>query len=446
MTKRYLLGHERSNARAALPGRWGEPRGGETFLALDDVNLQVHAGEAVGIVGQNGAGKSTALKIIAGVVRPTSGEAVTRGRIVSIIELGLGFNPDFTGDENLEYGGALLGMSLDEITAKRDEIMDFAELESFSSMPVKRYSTGMLARLGFALATAVEADAYVVDEVLSVGDWGFQRKSLARMQQLRDDGATMVFVSHNLWVVNQLCDRAILLDEGRVTAAGAPSDVLGVYLGDPSIHLRDPRSGSTLADAMSSGAMAVGDDRGLTFEEQAGLARVEGQPDFVPSPAAQLGAAIAFRSLEVTPKEIEPGEPATLRGQIQVRRAIEGARLLVGLYWRGFAAMAEADEVAVDFLQTPGVWDFEVSWPYIPTCNALLTVQASVVVGPVDEDPEQFLPGAIAKAAVDIRVGGEVTSRPGMWLPRTVTIAPASTAHASAGAVDPPGADQGELS
>lgn len=249
VSKRYRRTAERASIGAALPGRWGRRLPADAHIALDDVSFEVGEGEALGIVGPNGAGKSTLLKILARVVTPTSGQVCTRGRLASLIELGVGFHPDLTGAENVWFAASLLGMSRPEVARRYDAIIDFSGIEEFIDMPVKRYSSGMMARLGFAVASHVEADILTVDEVLSVGDAHFQRKGYERIRDLRDQGTSCVFVGHNLWVVGQLCDRVIHLDNGRIVEIGDPVEVIESYAGSGSASGQVwGRSGATIED------------------------------------------------------------------------------------------------------------------------------------------------------------------------------------------------------
>lgn len=201
----------------------------QEFHALRDITLHVRKGETLGIVGRNGSGKSTLLQIICGTLTPTTGEIQISGRIAALLELGAGFNPEFTGRENVVLYGTVLGLSRQEVDARFDEIAAFAEIGEFMDQPVKCYSSGMYVRLAFAVAIHVTPDILVVDEALSVGDEAFQRKCFARINRIRDDGATVLFVSHSAGIVTQLCDRAILLDHGELLTQGSPKFVVSRY-------------------------------------------------------------------------------------------------------------------------------------------------------------------------------------------------------------------------
>lgn len=203
---------------------------GSTVWALDDASFQVSHGEVVGVIGRNGAGKSTLLKVLARITEPTRGRAVVNGRVGSLLEVGTGFHPELTGRENLFLNGAILGMKHREIERKFDEIVAFAEIERFIDTPVKRYSSGMYMRLAFAVAAHLEPEILVIDEVLAVGDVSFQRKCLDKMESVGHQGRTVLFVSHNLPAITRLCQRAILLDEGRLVEDGPAPDVVRAYL------------------------------------------------------------------------------------------------------------------------------------------------------------------------------------------------------------------------
>lgn len=200
------------------------------FWALKDISFDVQQGEVLGIIGANGAGKSTMLKILSEITEPTEGEIRVRGRVASLLEVGTGFHPELSGRENVYMNGAILGMTKSEINAKFDEIIAFAEVERFIDTPVKRYSSGMQVRLAFAVAAHMEPEILLVDEVLAVGDVGFQKKCLGKMRDIKSGGRTVIFVSHNMGMIRKLCSRAILLEKGRKVMDGEHNQVIASYL------------------------------------------------------------------------------------------------------------------------------------------------------------------------------------------------------------------------
>ncbi|HEX8687022.1 MAG TPA: ABC transporter ATP-binding protein, partial [Pyrinomonadaceae bacterium] len=211
-------------------GRGRAGAAGNVLWALDGVSLEVRRGEILGIVGRNGAGKSTLLKILSRITRPSAGQVELYGRVGSLLEVGTGFHPDLTGRENIFLNGAILGMRKVEIEAKFDEIVAFSELERFVETPVKFYSSGMYVRLAFSVAAHLEPEILIMDEVLAVGDRAFQQKCLDKMGEVRQQGRTIFFVSHNLPAITRLCKRAVLLDGGRLVADGPPQEVVNRYL------------------------------------------------------------------------------------------------------------------------------------------------------------------------------------------------------------------------
>ncbi len=235
LSKRYRIGqlHRKVNLREALvrlvrrPFRREEER---VIWALRGVSFEVEAGEVVGIIGRNGAGKSTLLKVLSRITCPTSGRVDARGRVASLLEVGTGFHEELTGRENIYLNGAILGMKKREIDARLDEIVAFADVEKFIDTPIKRYSTGMRLRLGFAVAAHLNPDILLVDEVLAVGDIGFQKKCLRAMNDLRGGGRTVFFVSHNMAAVENLCSRAIWVEDGQVRQDGDARAVIKAYL------------------------------------------------------------------------------------------------------------------------------------------------------------------------------------------------------------------------
>ena len=220
VSKRYRLG--------GLPRIFS--RKADELWALRDVSLRLEAGESVGLIGHNGAGKTTALKLLAGITRPTRGLVRRRGRVASLINLGAGFHPELTGRENILLNGVILGLTRREVRARFDDIVAFAELGPYLETPVKRYSSGMYARLGFAVAVHVDPDVLLVDEVLSVGDVAFQDRSIRKMLAFRDSGRGILFVSHNLSAVEMMCQRSIWLERGRIRHQGPTADVVQAYL------------------------------------------------------------------------------------------------------------------------------------------------------------------------------------------------------------------------
>lgn len=199
------------------------------FWALDDINFEVKTGEVIGLIGSNGAGKSTLLKIVAGVMKPTKGEIKVNGNVCPMIELGAGFDYDLTARENIYLNGAILGYSKDFIDKKFNDIVEFSELSNFLEVPVKNFSSGMIARLAFSIATIVDPEVLIVDEILSVGDLAFQQKSEEKMKSMICGGTTVLYVSHSIESIESLCDRVIWLEHGRIVEIGNPADVCKKY-------------------------------------------------------------------------------------------------------------------------------------------------------------------------------------------------------------------------
>jgi lipopolysaccharide transport system ATP-binding protein len=232
ISKNFRLRHRRVRSFQELAlGLFRRGRAsGEVFWALRDVSLTVGQGETVGLIGPNGAGKSTALKLISRIIEPTSGRIEVNGRVGALLELGAGFHPDLTGRENIYLNGSILGLSRAQIRHKLDAIIDFAELEHFIDIPVRQYSSGMYMRLGFSVAVNTNPDILLVDEVLAVGDAAFQRKCLERINHLRQQGVTILFVSHSAEIVRTVCPRVLWLDNGRLVSDGPAEAVAARYL------------------------------------------------------------------------------------------------------------------------------------------------------------------------------------------------------------------------
>lgn len=202
----------------------------EEFTALNSVSFDVRKGETLGLIGRNGAGKSTLLKVISGILKPTEGSVVCHGNVVPMLELGSGFDMDLTGRENIFLNGAILGYSEEFLKAKYDEIAEFSELGKFLDMPIRNYSSGMLARLAFSIATVVNPEILIVDEILAVGDAAFQEKSRRRMMEMMGGGTTVLFVSHSLEQIRQMCSRVVWLEHGTVKMIGPTQEVCDAYM------------------------------------------------------------------------------------------------------------------------------------------------------------------------------------------------------------------------
>lgn len=244
--KQYRLGLIGGNTlKAELQSKWARKRGledpnlpigqtytdiNETFWALQDINLEVRKGEALGIIGANGAGKSTLLKLLSRVTTPTTGDIWLNGRIASMLEVGTGFHGELTGRENIYMNGAILGMSKKEVDEKIESIIDFSECRQFIDTPVKRYSSGMYVKLAFAVASHLDSEILIMDEVLAVGDMAFQKKSLGKMGEVAEsEGRTVLYVSHNMATIRNLCTRCIVLNKGRMIFDGSPEDAIDIY-------------------------------------------------------------------------------------------------------------------------------------------------------------------------------------------------------------------------
>lgn len=264
VTKEYRLGQRRAFLTAAMP--FGRGLGGGTRLkALDDVSFEIEPGDSFALLGHNGAGKSTALKCLSGVTQPTTGVVRVGGHVSALIELGVGFHPDLSGIDNLRFATAIAGVRGRAAQRAVEAAVEFAEIDGFLDTPVKRYSSGMVARIGFGIATALPGDVLVVDEVLAVGDAAFQRKCQRLLADMRrEHGRTLLFVSHNEWVVKETCERAALLDHGRLVCVAPVQDALREYA---ALQMRDaePTSGSQAGAALRivNPVLADGDKRTL---------------------------------------------------------------------------------------------------------------------------------------------------------------------------------------
>ncbi len=345
----------------------------ETFTALDDVSFQVSRGSMFGVIGENGSGKSTLLKILAGITRPTGGELVVDGRVSALIELGAGFHPEISGRENVAINGIMLGLSRREIDARFDEIVDFAELRPFIDAPVKTYSSGMYARLGFAVAIHVEPEVLLIDEVLAVGDEAFTRKCLDKIGEFRRRGKTILIVTHSLGLVEKMCDDVLWLRKGRVADQGDPKRVVDAYLtyvaGGEEALLR--QRATAAEETAKRAAPPEGPGEGGYREGRWGSREVEitgvrllddrGRERHVFVPGERLTVVMAVRvaaetedfvfgvglftadgvSVYGTNTALEEHRPQRLWGEAEARFVIDDLRLVEGTYLLDVAAHAK---------------------------------------------------------------------------------------------------------
>jgi lipopolysaccharide transport system ATP-binding protein len=337
--ERYRTLRDSITDTLSAPFRRRKPRASshdnpDTFWALKDVSFEVKHGEVIGIVGRNGAGKSTLLKILSRITEPTQGEARIHGRIASLLEVGTGFHPELTGRDNIYLNGAILGMKKAEIRRKFDEIVDFAEVEKFIDTPVKHYSSGMYVRLAFAVAAHLTVELLFVDEVLAVGDATFQKKCLGKMSQTTREGRTVLFVSHNMAAMRNLCSRAIWLQNGNQILDGEASKVIGRYLSATSSTAvrrkwRADEVGDSTRGYLSGASLQVQDDEHIDTNT-----RLEFCFEYVNrDPGAILNFSLVLSSLEGVCifNSISPARP-TPEGVLQGRCVIPGGLLNDGQY------------------------------------------------------------------------------------------------------------------
>lgn len=344
VSKRFKLYHERVQTLKERVIFFRRNRAYEEFWAVNQVDFEIGAGQTFGLVGANGSGKTTLLRMLAGILRPTSGEIRIEGRVAALLELGAGFHPDLTGRENVYLNGSILGLSRREIDRQFDSIVEFAGLEAFINNQVRHYSSGMYVRLGFAVAVHMDPDILLIDEVLAVGDEAFQDKCLQRIRQFQREGRTIVFVTHSVDQVREMCDRAALLDHGRLAALGSPSDVVRKYR--ELLVASHPPSEEELK---SSGAIEIREVR---------LVDPEGQPSDV------------FSS----------GRPMTVEADLFVHAAIEDAVFNVNIHNNSgqhiFGTNTDWRWMRVDL--DPGPARLAVEFPIIPMREGRFTLTLGV--------------------------------------------------------------------
>src|SRR6266853_823210 len=354
VSKRYNI-----RANGDSPKRWYSGafrrRSGEMW-ALRDVSFQVQQGEALGIVGHNGAGKTTILRILSSITTPTEGEITVRGRLAALVEVSSGFHPELTGRENIDLHGAMLGMRRSEMRRKLDSIIEFSGVGRYIEVPVKRYSSGMYVRLGFAIAAHLDPDVLLLDEVLAVGDAAFQAKCLERIAELRKDGRTMVFISHDLAAVYSLCDRALLLSHGSILSDGPPRQVIDEY-------------------------------QQMTFADQ-GMSADEDKDNEAGIPARCTG--ISFSAPE-SPEGIRTGYPLLARLAYKAWKHIPDAVFRVSIYWPSgyLCAQLTTESLSGGVHLEPGTGIIEFQCSTLPVVPGLYRVDLAIEAKGLEIDVRQ---------------------------------------------------------
>lgn len=317
VAKRFVVYHERPRSFQELVVNLFRANEREELWALRDISFVVRRGETLGLIGHNGSGKSTALKLMCRILEPTAGQVRVEGRVAALIELGAGFHPDLTGRENIFLNGSLLGLTRAEMEMRYDEIVEFSELGRFIDMPLKHYSSGMQMRLGFAIATCVDPDVLLIDEVLAVGDEGFQRKCLARINHFRGSDKAIVFVSHDLGAVRQLCDRVVWLEDGVVMAQGPAHEVVAQYL----VRVGQREAAGMAATADKSEPVDGGE------KKRWGTGEAEIADVRLLAPAPMEGQAAGYeRHL------FDPEDPMIVAIEYQARQFIDAAVFGIGIF------------------------------------------------------------------------------------------------------------------
>src|SRR6202162_344685 len=356
VSKKYNI-----RANGDSPKRWygrgfpGRKKSAQMW-ALRNVSFQVNEGEALGIVGHNGAGKTTILKILSGITTPTAGEITIRGRLAALVEVSSGFHPELTGIENVYLHGAMLGMRRSEIRQKLDSIIEFSGVGRYIEVPVKRYSSGMFVRLGFAIAAHLDPDILLLDEVLAVGDAAFQAKCLERIAELRKDGRTLVFISHDLAAVYRLCDRALLLSHGSILSDGPPRQVIDEY-------------------------------QQMTFAEE-GMSEDEDRDNDNGVPAR--GTGISFSAPE-SPEGIRTGYPLVARLAYKAFKSVPDAVLRVSIYFPGglLCCQATTESLSGSLQLEPGTGIIEFQCPTLPVVPGLYRVDLAIESKGLEIDVQQ---------------------------------------------------------
>ena len=388
VTKEFQLGQLQSmklGLQRMLARMSGHPQPERANLkALDDVDFKVEQGEVLGIIGHNGAGKSTLLKILSRITVPSKGTVKVRGRVAPLIEVGAGLVGELTGRENIYLNAVILGMSTREISRKFDEIVAFAELEKFVDTPLKRYSSGMAVRLGFSIATSVEADILIVDEVLAVGDIAFQRKCFDRMEDLiRRRGRTVLLVSHNIRQVERLCARTILLDHGRLEFNGPSSEACDLFVKQSNSRIREQ---SLAGGAVGRNVRGTGEVELVSFDLRDGS---------------------GYRA-----NELVMGEPATIRAVFRVSARVERPEIHFGIHTTDFIYIATMGSAHVEGRPDlePGINVVECRLRAVPLVPGTYCLRLSVL----DKNPSELFYGEMLSVFTVIPADRHVAHMPAL--------------------------------
>jgi lipopolysaccharide transport system ATP-binding protein len=353
LSKSYILKHQRGERYTALRDVLATKAKGlfrpqakitqstsETFLALNDVSFEIQEGDRVGIIGRNGAGKSTLLKILSRIVAPTKGKITIEGRVASLLEVGTGFHPELTGRENIFLNGSILGMSKVEIKQKFDEIVAFSEVEKFLDTPVKRYSSGMYVRLAFSVAAHLDPEILIVDEVLAVGDAAFQKKCLGKMDDVSRSGRTILFVSHNMQMIQKLCNKGILMSKGSLLDSGNIDNITRTYLttgnlNDSLIEFEEDKNTSgqplTLRIENLNAELMNEIPVGKAYQVKVKFKIHKQTPHFIIALGLKDISDAPIRTSYSTPQDIEPGEYEAIFKYDDVMLASGSYPLVIGL-------------------------------------------------------------------------------------------------------------------
>lgn len=386
VSKKFIIKRDRRNSLHEIVTGIFRPRlANEEFWALRDVSFKVRKGETVGLIGHNGSGKSTTLKLITRILNPTSGSVMIDGRVSALLELGSGFHPDLSGRENIYLNGSLLGFTRAEMSTKIEQIIDFSEMREFIDMPVKHYSSGMYMRLGFAVAIYVNPDILITDEVLAVGDEAFQRKCMERIYSLKKRGTTILFVSHALNQVRDLCDRALWFDHGNLLVDSTPLEAIDGYLADTNIRdaarLRSEAQAPIVIEIAAEApnpAQSVEAEPGVSDESEPS---VEPESSLIPEPQPEAEEAtdpMRWGSREVEITEVElidasgdatqafyTNEPFTLRIHYLAHEPIDKPVFGVAIYhrsgWQISGPNSRFGGLEIDHIDGAGYVDYHIA-------------------------------------------------------------------------------------